>query len=77
MTPNKSNKNKRELMASKKARNLYQAIGRPGHKSHLEVLERNLIHICPVSKQDAMNAWPIYGPDEGVIMGKSCQSTPK
>ena len=74
---NKSSYNKKEPQGAEKARNLYETIGRPGFKSFMDLLERNLIHNCPVTKQDAMNAWSIYGPDEGAIMGKSCRSTPK
>ena len=36
-----------------------------------DTLQKGLIHNCTTTVQDAKNAFHIYGPDEGALMGKS------
>ena len=57
---NKSSFTKKELAATAKARELYQAIGRPGYKVFYDTLQHVLILHCPGTVQDAKNAYKIY-----------------
>ena len=73
---NKSKFTKKELIAVDAAKSLYHAIGRPGYKTFYDTLQKGLIHNCSISVQDAKNAFAIYGPDEGALMGKITGETP-
>ena len=68
---------KRELTNARKAIDLYHAIGRPGYKVFYDTLQKGLIRNCAITVQDAKNAFQIYGPDEGALMGKTTRETPK
>ena len=74
---NESIYSKRDLMNAKKAINLYHAIGRPGYKAFYDTLQKGLIRNCAITLQDAKNAFQIYGPDEGAIMGKTTREKPQ
>ena len=76
VTDNKAHFTKKELLAADQALHLYQAIGRPGYKLFYDTLQKGLIHNCNITVQDAKNAFHIYGPDEGVMMGKTTRSKP-
>ncbi len=73
---NKSKFTKKELIAVDAAKSLYHSIGRPGYKIFNDTLQKGLIHNCSISVQDAKNAFAIYGPDEGALMGKTTGETP-
>ena len=73
---NKSKFTKNDIVAADEAIKLYHAIGRPGYKMFFNTLQKGLIRNCAITVWDAKNAFQIYGPDEGVLMGKSTRKNP-
>ena len=66
----KENFTKRDIDAAMLARTIYRRIGRPGRKRFMEMINKNLIPGCPITRQDAVNAEKIWGPDVGALKGK-------
>ena len=73
---NKMQFTKKEIEAAENTRKLYHIIRRPGYKVFYDILKKRLIHNCSISSQDAKNAYRIYGPDGGALMGKCTRKTP-
>ena len=73
---NKSSFKKRELILADEAIKLYHAVGRPGYKTFIDLLTFGNIYNCPISSQDANNAFEIYGADEGALKGETVSTTP-
>ena len=73
---NKSKFTKKDIVAADEAIKLYHAIGRPGYKMFYDTLPKGLICNCAKTVQDAKNAFQIYGPDKGALMGKSTRKNP-
>ena len=59
----KENLTNRDIEAASLARTIYRRIGRPGRRRFLEMIDKNLLPGCPITRQDAMNAEKIWGPD--------------
>ena len=61
----------KEIAGAKAARDLYRHFQCPGFEAFKALLKMNSIQDCPVTAQDAINAEKIYGPDVGLLKGKS------
>ena len=66
-----------ELQQAKAARELFKMIGSPSYRDFLALVEHNMIPNAKVGSKDIQNAESIYGPDLGVIQGKTVRDTPK
>ena len=53
------------------ARKLQRAIRRPSLQKYIDIVERNLLPNCPVTKQVIVTAENIFGPDLGILKGKT------
>lgn len=53
------------------ARVLYRKLGRPSEAEFQNILCNNLLHNCPLTRDDAKQASLIYGPDIAVLKGKT------
>ena len=65
-----------EYTRATRARSLQIRIGRPSTKEFLHIVATNLLHNCPVTKQDIMAAEDIFGPDVGSLKGKTTRRRP-
>ena len=61
----------REFDQAVLARKVQKMIGRPSIRTFLNVVERNLLPNCPVTRQDILNGEMIFGPDIGSLKGKT------
>ena len=61
---------------SRMARRLFAIMARPAWSDFISMLGQHSIAGCPVTVQDAQNALSIYGPDLGVIKGRTVRETP-
>ena len=68
---NKQEFTKKEISRADRARDLYIAIGRPGYQMLYDMLQRQLIANCDITITDTRNAYKIYGPNKGSLMGKT------
>ena len=68
---NKSKYSQRDYLRAIEARKLLCKIGRPSQKTFLNIIDRNLIPNCPVTRRDAVIAYAIFGPDIGSLKGKT------
>ena len=68
---NKKNYSKRDVSRATLARKLQRAIGRPSLQKYIDIVERNLLPNCPVTRQDIITAENIFGPDLGILKGKT------
>ena len=68
---NKNKYSKCDVSRATLARKLQRAIGRPSLKKYIDIVERNLLPNCPVTKQDIITAENIFGPDLGILKGKT------
>jgi len=51
------------------ARELQKTIGRPSTQDFINIIEANLLHNCPVTKQDILLAEDKFDPDIGALKG--------
>jgi len=68
---NKGKYSRRDVARATLARKLQRTIGRPSLRKYIDVVERNLLPNCPVTKQDIITAENIFGPDLGIRKGKT------
>jgi hypothetical protein len=68
---NKKNHTKAAHKQATLARNLQNIIGRPLARSFLNIVEKNLLKDCPVTREDALAAEDIFGPNVGSLKGKT------
>ena len=50
---------------------MQRAIRRPSLQKYIDIVERNLLPNCPVTKQDIITAENIFGPHLGILKGKT------
>ena len=53
------------------ARSIQKMIGRPSTKDFLQIMQNNLLPNCPVTRDDIIAAEHIYGPEVGILKGKT------
>jgi hypothetical protein len=68
---NKSNFSQRDYLRAVQARKIMHTIGRPSLQQFLNILDRNHLPNCPVTRRDALNAEAIFGTDVGSLKGKT------
>ena len=62
----RSNENKftaREIKNAKLAIDLHKKLGRPSYDHYMNMVEKNLIHDCPITVTDIKKALSLYGKD--------------
>jgi hypothetical protein len=62
---------KRAYAQATAARSLQRTIGRPSTRTSIEMVDSNLIPNCPVTRDDIIAAEHIFGPDLGILEGKT------
>lgn len=67
---------KRQLEDAKRARKLYHIVGCPTVENFKHLLKTNFISNCPVTPEHVRVAEAIYGPDMGVLKGKTTRRKP-
>jgi hypothetical protein len=72
----KSKYTKRSYTRAVKARQFQDAIGRPPMRKLLEIIDKNLIANCPVTREDVIAAEVIFGPNLGSLKGKTVRYPP-
>ena len=60
-----------QIAGAKMARDLYRHFQCPSYQAFKALLRMNSIRNCPVTEEDASNAEKIFGPDVGLLKGKS------
>jgi hypothetical protein len=68
---NRTNYTNRAYDRAVLARNIQKMVGRPSTQEYLQIVERNMLPNCPVTREDFMNAEKIFGPDLGSLKGKT------
>jgi hypothetical protein len=64
---------KRQVARADKARCFYASLGFPSRKDFMWILRSNQIKDCPVTVEDAMAAYKIWGPSVATLKGKTVQ----
>jgi hypothetical protein len=62
---------KRQVARADKARSLYASLGFPSQKDFMWILRSNQIKDSPVTVEDAMVAYKIWGPNVAALKGKT------
>jgi hypothetical protein len=73
---NQTNYTNEELLNAKQARDLQIKIGRLSMKDFINIVTKNQLVNCPVTKADIVAAEQIYGPDVGSLKGKTVRRPP-
>jgi hypothetical protein len=68
---------KRQIDRANKARSLYASLGFPSRHDFLWILRFNQIKDCPVTVDDAMVAYKIWGPSIAALKGKTVRKHPE
>jgi hypothetical protein len=68
---------KRQIAWADKARSLYATLGFPSKQDFLWILRFNQIKDCPVTIEDAMAAYKIWGPSVAILKGKTVRTKPE
>ena len=74
---NKEGFTQRQIEKANQAIALYHIIGRPVERKFYTILSGNHIMNCPITVEDARQAFHIYGPDVATLRGKMVRQTPK
>lgn len=74
---NRSNFNRRDLLAIDRARNLYRSLGMPGYSTFLHLIQNNLIRNNPVTVTDVQRCLFVCGPDTASLQGRSVRRRPE
>src|SRR5210317_2306219 len=67
----KSSYTQRDYLNAVQARRLQNIIGRPSLKTYLHMIDNCLLPNCPVTRQDVLAAEDIFGPNLGILKGKT------
>jgi hypothetical protein len=68
---------KRQVARADKARSLYASLGFPSKQDFLWILRSNQIKDCPVTVEDAMAAYKIWGPSVAALKGRTVRIKPE
>ena len=60
----------------RREKELHIKIGRPSLKEYLRIVTDNLLPNCPVTKADILVAEDIFGPEVGILKGKTTRRKP-
>ncbi len=66
-----------QVVCADKARSLYASLGFPSRKDFMWILRSNQIKDCPVTVEDAMAAYKIWGPSVAALKGKTVRKKPE
>ena len=61
---------------AKRARRLYHLVGAPTIENFKHRIRSNIIKDCPVTEKDVNIAEKIFGPDVGMLKGKTTRCKP-
>ena len=67
----------REYSYAKKACELQKIIGRPSAQDLINYIDKNVIPNFPVTRQDILRVEDIFGPNIGLVKGKTTRTTQK
>jgi hypothetical protein len=67
----------RQVARADKACSLYASLGFPSKQDFLWILRFNQIKDCPVTVEDAMAAYKIWGPSVATLKGKTVRKKPE
>ena len=67
-----TNYTNRAYSRASQARKIQQIVGRPSTREYMQIVERNLLPNCPITRDDIVAAERIFGPDVGILKGKNC-----
>ena len=68
---NRSNYTNRAYDRAVLARKIQKMIGRPSTAEYIQIVENHLLPNCPVTRADIVAAEKIFGPDVGILKGKT------
>jgi hypothetical protein len=68
---NKSNFSNADYSRAVLARQIQKTIGRPSNRTFIDIVEKNLLVNCPITRRDIDAAEQIFGPDIGSLKGKT------
>ncbi len=68
---------KQQVMRVDKARSLYASLGFPSQKVFMWILRSNQTKDCPVTVEDVMVAYKIWGPSVAALKGKTVRKKPE
>jgi hypothetical protein len=71
---NKSKYTDRDYSKTVQARRIQRTIGRPSVREYVKIVEQNLLPNCPVTRADILAAEDIFGPDVGILKGKTTRT---
>jgi hypothetical protein len=66
-----------QVTCAEKARSLYASLGFPSQKDFMWILRSNQIKDSPVTVEDAMAAFKIWGPSVAALKGKTVRKRPE
>ncbi len=73
---NRKNYSEKQFLDAKRARKLYHIVGCPTIENFKAILRQNIIKNCPVTPADVDLAEKIFGPDIGMLKGKTTRRAP-
>ena len=74
---NRSKYTNRAYLRAVLARKIQHMIGRPSTREFIQIVEKHLLPNCPISRDDIMAAEKIFGPDTGILKGKTVRKGPE
>jgi hypothetical protein len=77
VSENKTRYTNAEASQAELARALQKKLGHISTDQFIHIVTNNLLPNCPVTKRDIMAAEDIYGPDIGILKGKTVRRSPR
>jgi Zinc knuckle len=72
---NRTKYTNRAYLRATMARKIQQIIGRPSTREFMQIVDKNLLPNCPVTRADIVAAEKIFGPDLGILKGKTVRKS--
>jgi hypothetical protein len=73
---NKARYTNADYLRAVQARELQIKVGRPSPKQFIQIVAKNQLRNCPITRADIMAAEDIFGPDVGSLQGKTTRKRP-